>query len=1108
MLSEMDRTRAPRARLATWLAGGTATALLGAGLLTGGFASAGIPTTALEGAGAQVVVSGPSKLYGQLQGKVENAQGGSTFRAIVHLRDQADLTTWPTTDRPGAIRRLQYVAARTQPAVTAAMDAMGGAQIYQRYWIFNGFAVEATAETLRALAARPDVAYIVEDGIMTMPAVQFTPDDPTSNWNIYQVRAPEVWALGYDGTGRTLANMDSGVQGDHPALASRWRGVNGGTPANSWFDPYDLSPTFPTDPGGHGTHTMGTIAGYAGDPTGPNEIGQSKGATWIAARNYDATGKGPFSKIHLDFQWFVDPDGNPNTNDQPDAVNNSWGDITSWQYPDLEWWHDIEAWRAMGIFPIFSNGNNGPGVGTVGKPGGYPNSVGTGAISQLRAIASFSSRGPSPDQAPWNDQRYWERTNWGLIKPDVVAPGVAIRSSLPGSTYGNNQGTSMASPHVTGMVGLLRQIRPDLTFNEFYNIILDTAYWQPSFGTRPNNNYGWGEIDDYAAAVYVRDAGGVMGSITDGACAIPVPGAEVVVWKACDDANANGECGIRKLNSTNAGDYRTILAAGSYTVTVSAPGYYGFSQVTTVMSATTNTLPIILTKMATGSVSGTVTDGANPVISATVSIDGLSNIVATTNAQGQYTLANVPAGNFTVRAQKCGYQIVAANVTVPYAGSVTRNFTMPAAPALLFDDFEDGDLSGWTVTSNIPANAIWHNSTVRAAGGTHAARAGKPDAPFFYTGPVSTTMSVDATWDTAAAEKVWLSFDLYGHSESEYDIVRVQVSTDGGATWPHTGAVFGQASPVHGWQSLCIDITRWRSAQMKVRINFQADSGNWNNELFEGPSVDNFRVSTTTAPAITPVVAQTPTPGTPVPCTPPPMTPTPTASATPPACTITFTDVPVSNTFYPFVRCLACQGIISGYECGGAGEPCNANDDPYFRPNNPVTRGQLAKIVSESAGFAEEVPPSQYTFTDVPYGSTFWVWVERLANREVMAGYPCGSPNEPCDDQDRPYFRPGNGATRGQLTKIVSNAANFTDTIPPTQYTFTDVPPTHTFWLFVERLLTNRPDVMAGYPCGGTGEPCDTESRPYFRPNNPLTRGQTSKIVANTFFPDCNPAGR
>jgi hypothetical protein len=87
----------------------------------------------------------------------------------------------------------------------------------------------------------------------------------------------------------------------------------------------------------------------------------------------------------------------------------------------------------------------------------------------------------------------------------------------------------------------------------------------------------------------------------------------------------------------------------------------------------------------------------------------------------------------------------------------------------------------------------------------------------------------------------------------------------------------------------------------------------------------------------------------------------------------------------------------------------------------------------------------------------------------------------------------------------VSEAAGFTDTIPDTQYTFADVPPNSTFWIYVERLLLNRPGVMSGYVCGAPTEPCDSENRPYFRPNNPLTRGQTSKIVANTFFPGCNP---
>ncbi len=169
----------------------------------------------------------------------------------------------------------------------------------------------------------------------------------------------------------------------------------------------------------------------------------------------------------------------------------------------------------------------------------------------------------------------------------------------------------------------------------------------------------------------------------------------------------------------------------------------------------------------------------------------------------------------------------------------------------------------------------------------------------------------------------------------------------------------------------------------------------------------------TRATTATPTNTVTITPGgptrTPVP---------PTATYTP--CALQFTDVPSSNTFYVFVRCLACRGIVGGYPCGGPGEPCPG---PYFRPNNNVTRGQVSKIVSESAGFTDAVPNSQQTFADVPPSGTFWLWVERLSGRGIIGGYPCGSPGEPCiGPTNRPYFRPNNNATRSQMSKIAALA--------------------------------------------------------------------------------------
>ncbi len=273
----------------------------------------------------------------------------------------------------------------------------------------------------------------------------------------------------------------------------------------------------------------------------------------------------------------------------------------------------------------------------------------------------------------------------------------------------------------------------------------------------------------------------------------------------------------------------------------------------------------------------------------------------------------------------------------------------------------------------------------------------------------------------------------------------------------------------------------------------------------------NTCVSLTNTPTPTSLPADTNTPtstathtATPLP-TQTPGGPTATPPPNPTACAIQFTDVPPDNTFYPSVRCLACRGIISGYPCGGIGEPCTPSNDPYFRPGNPVSRGQLAKIVSNSAGFSE--PPASQSFEDVLPGSAFYDFVERLASRGVMAGYACGGAGEPCGNGNLPYFRPASGATRGQLTKIVSNAAGFSDPAPAT-YTFTDVPVGSTFHIYVERLLLNRPGVMGGYACGGAGEPCDQENRPYFRPSSPLTRGQTSKIVGNTFYPNCDTPAR
>ncbi len=260
-------------------------------------------------------------------------------------------------------------------------------------------------------------------------------------------------------------------------------------------------------------------------------------------------------------------------------------------------------------------------------------------------------------------------------------------------------------------------------------------------------------------------------------------------------------------------------------------------------------------------------------------------------------------------------------------------------------------------------------------------------------------------------------------------------------------------------------------------------------------------LTATSTPTSTPVVSDTPaeptstvsstnTPVVPTSTTTPSLSPTntpgvltATATMSPTVCAISFSDVPPGSTFYAYIECLACRGIISGYE------------DGTFHPNNNVTRAQAAKIISNAANYQDVIPPDRQMFNDVPTGSTFWVYVERVALHGAISGYPCGGEGEPCPGS---YFRPANNLTRGQLAKIDSTAAGYDDDIPAGQQTFNDVLPSSTFWVYVERVYLHS--IIIGYPCGGEGEPCPGS---YFRPQNNSTRGQISKIVANTFSPAC-----
>lgn len=409
-------------------------------------------------------------------------QSGSDVRFIVHFAEQLDVSTFPGKGKgkgvqlAGMLRALRSQADTSQAAALELLKDKGAKRFIQ-LWSINALAATASPDTVKALAELAEVDSIKLDSTLAAPSPQ-PAAAVTPEWNLDSIRATELWAAGYDGTGTVVANMDSGVDVNHPDLASSWRAG-----ANSWFDPNGEHST-PYDKTGHGTQTMSLMAG--GD-MGGTSIGVSPGAKWIAVKIFNDAGVASLSSIHQGFQWLLDPDNNPSTNDIPDVVNNSWG------FPNLvgqcytEFSTDINTLKAAGIAVVFSGGNQGV-LGSV-SPGDNPESFAVGAVDSTLNIASTSSSGPSACD--------------GSFFPDVVAPGVSVRTAdltvggvFPNS-YASVSGTSFAAPHVAGTIALLRQANPDTSVAELEQALTGSALDLGAVGA--DNDYGYGMIDAVAA---------------------------------------------------------------------------------------------------------------------------------------------------------------------------------------------------------------------------------------------------------------------------------------------------------------------------------------------------------------------------------------------------------------------------------------------------------------------------------------------------------------------------------------------------------------------------------------------------------------------------------
>ena len=375
--------------------------------------------------------------------------------------------------RESLVRGLRSRAGASQASLRsllARLERDGEVTRTTALWVTNAVSVTGTPEAVRELARRADVASVRSDAVTVV-----VPDVPAEP-GIATTGAPQLWARGRTGDGVVVASLDTGADLGNPDLAASWRG---GT--NSWFDPFGQHPDAPVDLSGHGTATLGVMVG--GHDAGTS-YGMAPGAQWVAARIFDDRGASSATAIHQAFQWVLDPDHDPATDDAPDVVNASWA-LGGGPGCDLQLQPDLAALRAAGILPVVAAGNFGSGAGTSASPANYPESFAVGAVDASDRLWSSSSTGP---------------TTCGTrsrVFPDLVAPGVSVLSADRWGGYQYVSGTSIAAPHVSGALALLLQGRRGLPPDAQADALTASAVDLGDVG--PDERFGHGRLDVAAA---------------------------------------------------------------------------------------------------------------------------------------------------------------------------------------------------------------------------------------------------------------------------------------------------------------------------------------------------------------------------------------------------------------------------------------------------------------------------------------------------------------------------------------------------------------------------------------------------------------------------------
>lgn len=632
-------------------------------------------------------------------GVLAQAERGEQTTFWIVLNERADLSPAAAVSdksEKGALvsETLREHAARSQAGLRTLLAERKAK--FHSFWIANTIRVVGDAALLEEVARRPEVSRVEPEPVLPQPRIAPSVEAPTARdasgieWNIERVGAPRVWSeLGVRGEGIVVANIDSGVQFDHPALRDSYRGrySNGRVDHNySWFGGLCEVQGRPCDDDGHGTHVMGIQVGRTTD--GAHQIGVAPGARWIAAGTNDAE-----SRLAAG-EWMIAPTDlrgqNPRPDLAPDVINCSWFKRDD---PGVFFKEVLDAWIAAGIFPVFAAGNEGAlGCSSHTFPASLPTAYAVGNTTRDDTINESSSRGSGVS---------------GETKPDISAPGTEIRSAGVLSEYTHMTGTSQAAPHVAGAVALLWSAAPALDGDiEATRKLLDRTARDldqtECGGTVADNSMaGEGLLDVHKAVLAAprNGLGGLTGRVRRAFATTPVADATLVL------------SGPRNkwLRSDASGAFRLDrLLPGTYRYRVTAYGYRDATGIVFVRAGAATTLSPALSALPTALVTGIVRAGGAPVADAIVAAAD-SPIHVRTDATGRYEI-RLPLGSRELEVEpptlcaptlRLPATVMAGGTTLdvvltPHVDTSEYGYTCRAAS----DDFPEGsdklDLTGAT----------------------------------------------------------------------------------------------------------------------------------------------------------------------------------------------------------------------------------------------------------------------------------------------------------------------------------------------------------------------------------------------------------------------------